>query len=162
MRKPSVLFALAAFALLLPAAARALPVSGRLSTADKAHVLRDTFTVVKTVKQMPAPVQKALGLPAKDPLGGMTDPGKRFEVTDVVTGKLPFRRLVFAAVNARYCLVYYELGGIAYLHKVALYRLKNGRAVSTWEDDLTQEKFPATLTQLRAVIRRGKYQQNNY
>lgn len=163
MRKLSAFFALGAFASLSPAAVRALPTPKppSLSAADKAHVLGDTFTVVKTVKQIPAAVQKALGLPGTDPLSGMTDPGKPFEVGDAVSGKLPFRRLVFAAVNARYCLVYYELGGIAYRHEVALYRLQGGQAVAIWKADLTQQKMPVTLAQLRTAIRQGKCQHNN-
>lgn len=162
MRKLSALFALTAFALLSPAAIQArTPAPPSLSAADRAHVLGDTFTVVKSVKQIPAAVQKALELPPKKPLGGMADAGEPFEVGDVVSDKLPSRRLIFAAINPQYCLVYFDQGGIAHRHEVTLYRLKNGRAVSIWERDLTQEKMPVTLTQLRTAIRRGKYQHNN-
>lgn len=164
MKKLAALFALAALALLSPTAVQAGDTAPPppLTAADKAHVLGDTFTVVKTVKQIPAAVQKALGLPAADPLSGMTDPGKPFEVGDAVSGKLPFRRLVFAAVNARYCLVYYELGGIAYRHEVALYRLQGGKAVAAWRGELNSAYRPATLAQLRLVIQHGKYNQSNY
>lgn len=160
MRKRSALFALAAFALLSPTTAQTAPPTKppSLSAADKAHVLSDTFSVIRSVTQIPAAVQKALGLPAANPLNGMTDPGKPFEVGDAVSGKLPFRRLIFAAVNAQYCLVYYELGGIAHRYEVALYRLQGGQAMNVWKADLTQEKIPVTLTQLRAAIRQGKCQ----
>ena len=165
MRKLSALFALAAFALLSPVAARTAPPTKPpfLSATDKAHVLGDTFTVVKTVKQIPAAVQKALGLPAKDPLGGMADPGKRFAIGDAGNAeRLPYRRLVLAATDADYCLVYYELGGIAYRHEVILYHLQGGKAMTAWRTELNSDYRPATLAQLRAVIRHGKYHPDNY
>ena len=160
MRNPTALFALAVFALLSPLIAWTAPpiTPPPLSAADKAHVLSDTFTVVKTVYQMPAAVRKALGLPAKDPLGGMADAGKPFEIGDAVSGKLPFRRLVLAATNTQYCLVYYELGGIAYRNEVILYRLQAGQAVIAWRAELNSAYRPATLPKLRAVIKSGKYQ----
>lgn len=165
MRKLSALFALAALALLSPAAVQARnPVAAppSLTAADKAHVLGDTFTVVRSVTQMPATVQKALGLPAADPLSGMTDPGKPFEVGDAVSGKLPFRRLVFTAVNARYCLVYYEQGGIGCSLKCSLYRRQGRKAVNVWNGVLLLQVMihnaPTTLAQLRTVIRQGRYQ----
>lgn len=164
-RNLAALFALAAFALLSPTTARTAPPTKPppLSAADKAHILGDTFTVVRTVKQIPAAVQKALGLHAKDPLNGMADAGQKFQESDFIQDpKLPFRRLVFAAVNARYCLVYYELGGIAYRHEVALYRLQGGKAVAAWRGELNSAYRPATLAQLRLVIQHGKYNQSNY
>ena len=160
MTKPFVLCALTLLTLTGPAA-RSAPAAKPppLSAADKAHILGDTFTVVKTVKQMPPAVQKALGLPAKDPLGGMADAGKPFQIGDVVssTDRLPFRRLVFAATNPRYCLVYYDLGGIAYREEVILYRLQGGQAAFAWRAELDSDYRPATLDKLRAVIKHGKY-----
>lgn len=160
MRKLSALFPLAAISLFSPAAAQArTPAPPSLSAADKAHVLGDTFTVVKTVKQMPPAVQKALGLPAKDPLDSMADAGQKFQESDMISDpKLPFRPLVFAAVNAQYCLVYYELGGFAYRREVTLYRLQEGKAIRTWKADIPMANWPATLAQLQAAIKSGKYQ----
>ena len=161
MTKSLVFFVLAALAVLGPAAARTAPPikPPPLSAADKAHVLGDTFTIIKAVHQMPAAVQKALGLPAKNPLGGMADAGKPFEVGDAVSGtdRLPFRRLVLAATNAHYCLVYYDLGGIAYREEVTLYRLQGGQAALAWRAELDSDYRPATLGKLRAVIKHGKY-----
>ncbi len=160
MPKPFVFCTLALLTLTAPAAVQAAPAAKPpLSAADKAHVLSDTFTVVKTVKQIPAAVQKALGLPAKDPLGGMADSGKPFQIGDAVnlSEKLPFRRLVFAATNPRYCLVCYDLGGIAYREEVILYHLQGGRAMIAWRAELDSDYRPATLAKLRAVIKHGKY-----
>ncbi len=159
MTKPFVLCALALLTLTGPTAVRAFPAMRPLTAADKAHVLGDTFTVVKTVKQIPAAVQKALGLPAKDPLGGMTDAGQKFQESDMISDpKLPFRRLVFAAVNAQYCLVYYERGGYGTRREVTLYRLQGGQAIRTWTAGIPSANSPATLVQLQAAIKDGKYQ----
>ncbi len=164
MRNRSVLFALPALALLNPAAMQArdhAPAPPTLSASDKAHVLGDTFTVVKTVKQMPAAVQKALGLPPKKPLYGMADAGKPFEIGDVVSDKLPPRRLVFAAVNAQYCLVYFDQGGMAYNQHIVLFRLHNGSPVRVWHATYFA-KPSLTFAQLQEVIRQGKYRQSSY
>ncbi len=163
MRKPSALFALAAFALLLPAAAWALPTPKppSLTAADKSHILGDTFTVVKTVEQMPAAVQKALGLPPKKLLYGMADAGKPFEVGDVVSDKLPSRRLIFAAVNPQYCLAYYDQGGFFSNRYVVLYRQQNGKPVQVWHAT-PFVKPPPTFAQLQEAIRQGKYRQSRY
>lgn len=165
MRKPSTLFALAAFASLSPAAVQArdpVPAPPSLLAVDKAHVLGDTFTVVKTVKQIPAAVQKALGMPPKKPLDGMADAGEPFALRDAVSGKLASRGLVFAAVNARYCLIYYEQGGIGYSLKCSLYHRQGRKAVSVWNGILLLQvvihNAPTTLAQLRTVIRQGRYQ----
>jgi len=127
-----------------------------LAAADKKHILNDNFTIVKAVREMPAPVQKLLIPDTKKPLNGMADAGQDFERTDAVSGKLPMRRLVLAAVNAQYCLVYFEQGGIGYSERVMLFRLQNGRAGMRWSAYLSADKELRTFPELRAVIKNGR------
>ena len=129
-----------------------------LTAADRNHILNGTFTIVKIVREMPTPVQKLLIPDTKDPLNGMADAGQDFERTDVVMGKpLPFRRLVLAAVNAQYCLVYFEQGGIGYSERVMLFHLQNGRAAMRWSAYLPSEKALRTFPALCAAIKSGRY-----
>lgn len=45
--------------------------------------------------------------------GGIAGPGGRFNSTDAITPGLPPRGLIFAACDARLCVLHYEWGGLA-------------------------------------------------
>ena len=143
-----------------PSKAQTKAASPSLSAEGKRHLLEDNFRLLKSVREIPAPVQKLL-LPDKpEPLNGMADPGQPFQEGDVVgTNPPPFRRLVFAAVSPGYCLVYNEQGGIAYWQKVSLYRLDDGRVRLVWAACLHGADHLLTLPQLRAQISAHKYRE---
>ena len=166
MTRPPLLLALSVLALLSAAGARAedrkppLPpfrTIALLPADDKKHLLNDNFTIVKTVREMPAPIQHLLIPDTKTRANGMADAGQGFQATDVVHGKLPYRRLVLAAVNAQYCLVYFERGGRAYSQHLTLFRLQNGRAGWGWGSDLIAWP-PLTFSELRSALRNDKHQ----
>lgn len=103
--KPQTLLALIALTMMTAQAAQAdhpkpqqksasAPVA-TLSRYDKRHLLRDAFTVVRTVQKIPEQVQKQLFHGGKDSLNGMVDPGHEYQATDVIGPKvLPYRRLI--------------------------------------------------------------------
>ena len=164
MTRSHVLLALAAFALVNVGGARAkgqqtppptFHTAAPLSADDKKHLLNDTFTVVKTVREMPISVKKLLIPDTKTIASGMADAGQEFRATDVVIKELPRRRLVLAAVNARYCLVYLEQGGRGYSQHVILFRLQSGRATRVWGSYLFAHP-PLTFLELRAALKSEK------
>ena len=129
-----------------------------LSEQDKLHLLRDAFTVVKTVWEVPEPVHKQLLGKSKDLLDGMADFGQPFQTTDMVGPKpLPFRRLVFAATSQGYCLVYYEYGGYGYGQEIELVRLFGGQVVRAWAGSLTETRRLLNLPEVRTEISKGRY-----
>ena len=128
------------------------PTVALLSADDRKHLLTDDFTVVRTVREIPAPIRHLLIPNARTISSGMADAGQEFRATDVVIKELPRRRLVLAAVNARYCLVYIEQGGRGYNQHVTLFRLQNGHATRVWGDYLFARP-PLTFSELRAALR---------
>ncbi len=165
--KHLVVLALAGLAIMTAQAAHAghpkpqlkpMPAHSPLSQQEKQHLLYDTFTIVRTVRQIPAPARARLLGSSTLTLSGMADFGQPFQATDVVGPKpAPFYRLIFSATSQGYCLVYYEHGGIAHSHKVDFFRLSGGRADRLWGADLTGVNDPLTLAQLRTEIRLGRY-----
>ena len=92
------------------------------TAAVRDHVRAEQFAPVATVAGLPANVRDGLN----DLFGGrtleMADPGQPFQATDVmVTPRLPARRLVSAGCSTDHCLVYYERGGFARVHHIALF-----------------------------------------
>src|SRR5579863_9190373 len=50
----------------------------------------------------------------------MAEPGAEWQVTDVISNReLPGRRLVNVALSSPFCIVFYEIGGIARSYRVA-------------------------------------------
>ena len=135
----------------------ATPNFGSLMTpANQQHLFSDDFALVYTVRQIPQPVQERLL--GKGERQGMADAGKPFERSDMVGPiPLPFRRLVFAAVSASYCLVYNQYGGIVEGTKVSFYRLSAGQAVLVWKAALMDFSGSLSWPQLRGQISKGKF-----
>lgn len=126
-----------------------------LSATDRQHLLQDNFVVVHTVQAIPKPVLS--GLLGKTPLEGMADPGQPFQESDVVNGRLPFNRLIFAAVSADYCVVYYEHGGFGLGRMASLYRLTGGQASLVWLASLDRPSYCHTLDGFRGEVILGEF-----
>ena len=128
-----------------------------LSKHDKRHLLRDAFTPVRTVQEIPEQVQKQLFHGGKDSLNGMVDPGQEYQATDVFGPKiLPYRRLIYAAISQGYCLVYYQSMNSG--QRVDLFRSSGGRISRAWAAELMWEHYrPLSFTELRAQIKMGRY-----
>jgi len=116
----AVLTAIALLAVLAPSTVHAE--SATLGAADRRAIQCERFAIVKTVHQIPKAVRDELDRVNHGAMD-MADPGQEFNSTDVVTRTLPSRRLIFAAVNSKYCIVHFEHGGIAYTCPVAIVKL---------------------------------------
>jgi hypothetical protein len=93
----------------VPAAVNNLPDDARADLQKK----RD-FVILKKVSDIPAAGLAAFRASQDDHDAKMADPGKKFQVTDVVTDKnLPSRQLQFAALSKSYLLIHHARGGNA-------------------------------------------------
>ena len=62
----------------------------------------------------------------------MSNPGGRFNATDVGPFDAPRRRLIFGGISDRYCLVHYEYGGIAHGYMTALFAISGNQSMPVW------------------------------
>jgi hypothetical protein len=128
------------------------------SFADKPHVyplpddllsaLRSAngFQVRHTIADIP-PLVRAAFAKATHQEFSMAEPGDKWQSTDVIIEpRLPWRRLTAVAASAKFCLVFYERGGIGKSNNVAVFRLSSRGAEPVWHaylDDLVAD--PAGL-----------------
>jgi hypothetical protein len=94
-----------------------------LSAELRAHVTKDRFDVVTSIRGLPLGVRDELQTLFGSGTLDIAEPGADFQVTDdIVNPNLPARRLVAAGCSTEHCLVYYERGGFAHTWHVALFR----------------------------------------
>jgi hypothetical protein len=127
-----------------------------LSASDKQHLLHDPFVIVTTVQAIPKSVLRHLL--GHGPEDGIADAGQPFQETDVISGpvRLPFRRLILAAISKEYCLVYYEAGGFAYHTEVNLFRFMAVHADLVWKASVKSDRR-LSLPQLQTEISGGRF-----
>jgi hypothetical protein len=115
--------------------------------------LDGNFVIIKNVNAFPKPVLQAF-----TEVGGsrpvMANPGKKFEVTDVIwDASLPRERLIFAGTLGDKCFVHYERGGIGHSYLLALFRLTMRDATTpVWGGYCGPA---ADITDLRSQVARG-------
>ena len=93
-----------------------------LSRELRAHVQKQTFAIVTSIRGLPLGVRS--GLEKLFGSGGLdiAEPGAEFQSSDeIINPRLPNRRLVAAGCSYEYCLVYYERGGTPRIWRVALF-----------------------------------------
>jgi hypothetical protein len=104
------------------------------------------FNAVHEVKSLPQAVRSEIG--------DLAEPGASFQSTDVIRGKgLPSRRLIFAGLSDKYCIVHYERGGIAHSFLVAVLGLSNGKANVVW---VANTERMGDLRELKTALEAGK------
>jgi hypothetical protein len=90
------------------------------------------FQVWHTIPDIP-PFVRAAFAKATHQEFSMAEPGAKWQSTDVVLEPgLPWRRLRAVAVSTKFCLVFYERGGIAKSNIVAVFRLSFRGAEPVW------------------------------
>ena len=82
----------------------------KLPAEDRKALLEASFFhEVYSTKDLASPVVAL----CVDDKGRLADPGQNWNATDAITDpKLPWKRLIWAAVGSRYYVVHYERGGI--------------------------------------------------
>jgi hypothetical protein len=95
--------------------------------ADDQKVLRDVsrFREIHAATNLP-PAVFAL---CADSGGRLTEPGQKWEPTDMITDdKFPTKRLVWAVTDGDYYVVHYERGGYGHSFHILVAKLKAGES----------------------------------
>lgn len=79
--------------------------------------------MVKTTAQLPNSCKAAFMRLANMNKFEMAEPGEKFQATDVVSGNLPWRRLMLGAYSQTRCLISYEKGGWGLSRQVVFFVL---------------------------------------
>lgn len=110
-------------------AAPPIALSGEL----RARVQDERFQMVTSIRGLPLGVRDELQTLFGSSTLDIAEPGAEFQATDaIVNPKLPSRRLVAAGCSMRYCLVYYERGGLAHTFQVALFHWTPAATTFEW------------------------------
>lgn len=152
----------------VPAGLRALdPTMAQASadwqTADRQHLMTDTFQEYRSVRRIPKAVRDAMAAQGAMSVADegsrrvfrMADPGQPYQAGDAIQNpRLPWARLIFAAVSRNYCFLEYESGGIAHFLHARLYRLDGKKAVVVREFHIRQTY--TNLTDFRKSLSAGQ------
>ena len=92
-----------------------------LSGELRAHVQKENFGLVTSIRGLPLGVRDGLQTLFGSQSLDIAEPGARFQVGEASVSKLPTRRLIAAGCSYEHCLVYYERGGTAHTWHVALF-----------------------------------------
>ena len=93
-----------------------------LPAALQVHIKEEQFQIVTSIRGLPLGVRDGLQTLFGSQALDIAEPGREFQVTDVIVKpNLPIRRLVAAGCSTDHCLVYYERGGIAHTWQVVLF-----------------------------------------
>jgi hypothetical protein len=130
----------------------------QLSAAEKEHILDSPFTMVARTEAMPANVKQAFANITGEPSFALANPGQKYQVTDVVVDRtpLPFRRLVFAGVEADEWFVHYERGGRGHSYSVLVFKVdRQNRVHFVWGG--VGSHGAKNLEQLRKMVAAGQF-----
>ena len=98
----------------------------RAAPSTSEHLLDGQFKVVSKTDGIPIDIKQAFSKVTREAPFAMADPGKKFQVTDVVHDRsLPRRRLVFAGFQGDTWFVHYERGGLAHSYFVVAFNVKD-------------------------------------
>jgi hypothetical protein len=129
----------------------------QLSATEKEHILDSSFTMVARTEAMPANVKQAFAKITGEPSFALANPGQKYQVTDVVVDRdLPFRRLVFAGVEADEWFVHYERGGRGHSYSVLVFKVdRRNRLQFVWGG--VGSHGAKNLEQLRKMVAAGQF-----
>jgi hypothetical protein len=128
------------------------PTSGsQVAGIENGPNLEGDWKILSGVEQLPESVKTAFAALAHQPQFEMADPGRDFQVTDVITHEgLPRRRLIFAGISDRDCFIQYEMGGRGHSFYVVVFSRGPSEATFMWGKALS--KPAANIAELRSQI----------
>ena len=104
-----------------------------LPAALQSHIKDEQFQIVTSIRGLPLGVRDGLQTLFGSQALDIADPGREFQVTDVIVKpNLPIRRLVAAGCSTDHCLVHYERGGFAHTWHVAVFRWTPAQTRFEW------------------------------
>lgn len=123
----------------------------QVARVESGRTLDDDFKILTSVEQLPTQVKSAFAALVHQPGFEMADPGRDFQVTDVITRKgLPRRRLIFAGISDKECFLHYEMGGRGHSYYVVVFSREPSDATLMWGEALP--KPTANLAELRLSV----------
>jgi hypothetical protein len=132
-----------------------------IPSLDIRQFLERDFEIIRRVEALPRPV-----LAAFTEQGGsrivMANPGKNFEVTDVIyDASVPHKRLIFAGVSGNRCFVHYEQGGRAHSFVLAFFTLTSAHEMKPLWQGYCDEPA-ADIQNLRSKLENGSCSHSPY
>ena len=125
-----------------------------LPAALQSHIKDEQFQIVTSIRGLPLGVRDGLQTLFGSQALDIADPGREFQVTDVIVKpNLPIRRLVAAGCSIDHCLVYYERGSIAHTWQVVLFHWTP--AATRFEEGGIAPPGLASIDQVRNAILSG-------
>jgi hypothetical protein len=119
--------------------------------AGNGRNLDGDFKILTSVDMLPAQVKSAFTAIVHQSKFEMADPGRDFQLTDVITQEgLPRRRLIFAGISEKNCFLHYEMGGRGHSNYVVYFSRGPSGATFMWGESLT--KRASNLTELRLEV----------
>ena len=110
------------------------PTSGsQVAGIENGPNLDGDFKILSRVEELPESLKMAFAALAHQSQFEMADPGRDFQVTDVITHEgLPRRRLIFAGISDRDCFIQYEMGGRGHSFYVVVFSGGPSEATFMW------------------------------
>jgi len=129
------------------------PTSGsQVAGTEHGHNLDGDFKILTSVEQLPASVKAAFAALTHQSQFEMADPGRDFQVTDVITHEgLPRRRLIFAGISDCDGFIHYEMGGGGHSFYVVVFSKEPFGETFMWGKALPTAA--ANIAELRSKIR---------
>ena len=128
-----------------------------LSLQEKQHILDGHCNIVTSTAPMPKRLKDIFAKVTREPQFELANPGEDYQVTDVVMGhRLPSRRLIFAGTCGDRWFIHYELGGIAHMYLILIFRPDpKGLLQFTWGG--AGSKRAKNIKDLRLAIASGEF-----
>lgn len=128
-----------------------------LSASEKQHVLDGEFALITSTDELPQSIKNAFATITGNKPFALADPGKKYQMTDVVTEPgLPHRRLIFAGSYKNRWFLHYERGGIGHDYAVMVLNSDPNNSVHFVWGGVSFR--PATsLNDLRSAIASGNF-----
>ncbi len=112
-----------------------------------AHCAGESVVEIRALKDLPEAVRQLLPRDTHG-LGGIAEPGQRFNSIDLIERDLPLQRFALAAVGAGCAVIAVEYGGIATHFVLTEYRL--GKSGWDRSDRITMFWRPKSVAELLA------------
>ena len=90
------------------------------------------FMTLSSIVSIPNSVRASFAKASKEESFSMAEPGADWQETDVVKTTLPSRRLAYVSLSNSFCVLFYELGGVGWSYRVAVFRITPNGAELSW------------------------------
>jgi hypothetical protein len=121
----------------------------------------DSFKISVDQKDIPYPIRKQLNCLTRG--FSIANPGKPYQMTDVIVQKLPRRQLVFLAVNKNMLVITYLMGQMGLPRKILIVKFNKNNISNLWSgqgfNDLNSKE--GIIQFIRTTLADGKELNSN-